>query len=180
MHRPSYKFNVCTSQRCQWLRCDMHSWVNDSAEIFSKFASHSQSDFWWVFYLKLWIHEIWEVSLWFVLIGFTPNICYIKGVEPRVKPEVWRPKIGLSCDSAVTAVSMTPLCMSQQCQWLRWTFIKICIDAQRCQRLHCACHSGLNDSAVHVTAVSMTPLCKSQRCQWHRCATYFSDFLGEY
>jgi hypothetical protein len=61
---------------------------------------------------------------------------------------------------------MTPLCRSQQSQWL-------------C----CARHSGVNNSAVPVTAVlitqlnfffkfalctaeSMTPLCMSQRCQW--------------
>jgi hypothetical protein len=105
-----------------------------------------------------------EVSLWFVLIGFT--------IEPQVKPGVWHPKIcaqlwlHCSChrgvnDSAMhvtvvsmtplnfyqnlhnfTAVSMTPLCTSQGCPWLRF-----------------ACHSGLKDSAVQVTGVWMTPLC---------------------
>jgi hypothetical protein len=49
--------------------------------------------------------------------------------------------------------SMTLLCMSQRRQWHRCA----------CQSLHCACHSGVNDTAVHVTAVSMTPLC-SQLC----------------
>jgi hypothetical protein len=52
-----------------------------------------------------------------------------------------------------TAVSMTPLCLSQWCQWIR-----------------CACHSGVNDTAVHITAVSMTPLCMSQQCQWLCCS----------
>jgi hypothetical protein len=48
----------------------------------------------------------------------------------------------------VTAVSMTPLCISQRSQWLCY-----------------ACHSGVNDSAVHVTAVSMTPMC-NQLCKF--------------
>jgi hypothetical protein len=69
----------------------------------------------------------------------------------------------------ITAVSMTPLCTSQQSQWLRWNFLKICIAAQQCQWLRCDVHSGVNDSAVHVTAVSMTPLYKSQRSHWLRC-----------
>jgi hypothetical protein len=34
----------------------------------------------------------------------------------------------------------------------------------------CECHSGVNDSTVHVPAVSMTPLCISQWRQWHRFA----------
>jgi hypothetical protein len=54
----------------------------------------------------------------------------------------------------ITAVSMTPLCMSQQCQWL-----------------HCACHSGVNNTAVYITAVSLTPL-GNQLCrifsQWSK------------
>jgi hypothetical protein len=160
---------LCMSQRCQWLRCDMHSGVNDYTEIFSKFAYlHSgvndsavlviaKSDFWWVFF-KLWIHKIWEVSLWFVLIGFTPRICYIKGgVVPQVKPGVWHPKICAQLWLTVGSmtplnfyqnlhhgpeVSMTPLCISQRCQWL-------------C----CAHHRDVHDSALHVTAASMTPLC---------------------
>jgi hypothetical protein len=48
----------------------------------------------------------------------------------------------------ITSVSMTPLCMSQRCQWLR-----------------CACHSVANDSAVHVSAVTMTLLC-NQLCRF--------------
>jgi hypothetical protein len=50
-----------------------------------------------------------------------------------------------------TAVSMAPLCMSQRCQWYR-----------------CTCHSGVNDTAVHITAVSI------------RCATNFVDLLRKY
>jgi hypothetical protein len=93
----------------------------------------------------------------------------------------------------ITAVSMTPLCMSQRCQWLPCAchsgvndtavpcaaesdfFIKtVCqiirkdipkkLVTQQCQWLHCACHSGVNDS--------MTPLCLSQQCQWLRCACH--------
>jgi hypothetical protein len=41
------------------------------------------------------------------------------------------------------------------------------IFAQRCQWHCCACHSGVNDTAVHITAVSMTPLCMSKWCQWY-------------
>jgi hypothetical protein len=85
-------------------------------------------------------------------------------------------------------VSVTPVCMSQQCHWHR-----------------CAYHSGVNqlfsnifmnnlthcffykksDSAAHGTAVSMTPLwhahCTAvsltllwlaQQCQWHHCGIY--------
>jgi hypothetical protein len=62
-----------------------------------------------------------------------------------------------------TEVSMTPLCMSQWCQWHHYTY-----------------HSGVTDSAVHVTGVSLTLLCMSQRCQWHRCATNFVDLLRKY
>jgi hypothetical protein len=40
-------------------------------------------------------------------------------------------------DFVITAESMTPLCMSQWCQLLRWNFFKICISAQRSQWLHC-------------------------------------------
>jgi hypothetical protein len=100
--------------------------------------------------LMSFFHKIWEVSLWFVLIGFTPHICYIKrGLSPGLNPGFGILRFGLSCDSAVhcvqvTAVSMTPLCMSQRCQWLRY-----------------ACHSGVNDSALHVTAVSMIPVCNN-------------------
>jgi hypothetical protein len=54
-----------------------------------------------------------------------------------------------------TAVSMTPLYISQWCQW-------------HC----CACQSGVNDNAVHIAAVSMTPLGLSQLCQWHHCECY--------
>jgi hypothetical protein len=196
---------LCKSEQCQWLRCDMHSGVNDYAEIFSKFAylysgvynsavlvtavsmtplcmsqqcqwlrcarhsgvNHSavqvtaKSDFWWVFF-KLWIHKIWEVSLWFVLIGFTPRICYINGgLSPRLNTGFGILRFVLICDSTVhvTVVSMTLLCMSQWCQWLRWTLSKF---ASR--------HSSVNDSAVHFTAVSMTPLYTTQGCPWLRFA----------
>jgi hypothetical protein len=46
-----------------------------------------------------------------------------------------------------TVVSMTPLSMSQRCQWYR-----------------CACHSSVNKTAVHIIAVSLTPLC-NQYCR---------------
>jgi hypothetical protein len=82
-----------------------------------------------------------------------------------------------------TAASLTPMCMSQQCQWHRcscpsgalcsrvsFPFKKQCDElfakifekklvAERYQWHRCACHSYVNDSAVQVTAVSMTPLC---------------------
>jgi hypothetical protein len=78
----------------------------------------------------------------------------------------------------VTAVSLTPLCMSQRCQWY-----------------HCACavcnrvkfpyktvfqiireniwqswlHTCVIDTVVTCTAVSLTPLWHAQRYHWHRC-----------
>jgi hypothetical protein len=56
------------------------------------------------------------------------------------------------------AESMTPLCMSQQSQWLRWNFSKFTY-----------LHSRVNDSAVHITAESMTRLCTSKQSHWLRC-----------
>jgi hypothetical protein len=57
---------------------------------------------------------------------------------PRHKNQkIWHEaKILRANDTAlqVTAVSMTPLCMSQPCQWLR-----------------CAYHSGVNDTTVQPT-----------------------------
>jgi hypothetical protein len=89
-------------------------------------------------------------------------------------------------DSAVhvTVVSMTSLCMSQRCQWLRCDMhsgVNDCTEMfSKFNYLHsgvidtavhvtvvswhrCVYHSSVNDSAVQVTAGSMTPLCKSQR-----------------
>jgi hypothetical protein len=216
-------FKTCISpQRCQWLCCACQSSVKDSAvqcacHSFVNYSTvqctrHSvamtplcksqPSQIFEEFFLKLWIHEIWEVSLWFVLIGSPPHLLYKRGVEPRVKPGLWRPKIRaqlwlaqrshLHCDvhsrvndSAmhVTAVSMTPLNFYQnlhRCTAVSMTLLcNVCM-SQRFQWLRCAHHSGVNNSTVHVTMVSMTPLCKSQRCQWHCCAKNFSDFLGKY
>jgi hypothetical protein len=121
---------LCMSQRCQWLHCARHSGVNESAV-----KVKAKSDFWWVF-LKLWIHEIWGIFFWFVLIGFTPRICYIKGgLSLGLNPGFGVLRFGFSCDmhSGVTAVSMTLLNFYQ--------------NLHRC------------------TAVSMTLLCTSQQCQ---------------
>jgi hypothetical protein len=65
-----------------------------------------------------------------------------------------------------TAVSMTPLFISQQCQWLRCA---VCMPKRRKWQ---SSHSGVNDFTVHVTAVSMTPLWYAQRSQWLCSACY--------
>jgi hypothetical protein len=84
----------------------------------------------------------------------------------------------------VTAVSMTPLCLSQRGQWLRCA----CHSGVNDTAVPCAAesysriktgvfriirenfqqswlHSGVNNTAVHVTAVSMIPLC-NQLCRF--------------
>jgi hypothetical protein len=200
---------LCMSQWCQWLRCACHSGVNDSAVhvravSMTPLYKSRPSQIFDEFFLKLWIHEIWEVSL-FIMLYFDrghPRICYIKGgLSPGLNPWFGVLRFVLSCDSAVqvTGVSMTLLCKSQQSKWLHmhvtavsmtpqnfYINLHICTAvsmtplcmSQRCQWLCCARHSGVNDSAVHVTVVSLTLLVKPQWCQWHRCATNFSDFLG--
>jgi hypothetical protein len=96
---------------------------------------------------------------------------------------IWGPK-SQRCHNCTT-VSITPLCMSQRCQWLRCACHSGVNDtavpsAERIIFLHKKTvvfriirenfrqswlHSGVNDSAVHVTAVSMTPLC-NQLCKF--------------
>jgi hypothetical protein len=43
--------------------------------------------------------------------------------------------------------------------------------------LSCACHSGVNNTAVHVTAVQFILMCTSQQCHWNRCATNFVKYF---
>jgi hypothetical protein len=86
---------------------------------------------------------------------------------------IWGPK-SQQCHICTT-VSLTWLCMSQQCQWHR-----------------CFCHSGVSDSAGHVTAVCSRVrfFIKKKHCvelfpkifepSWHRCATNFVDYLREF
>jgi hypothetical protein len=99
-----------------------------------------------------------------------------------------------------TAVSMTPLCITQRYQWHHYAtivfsnifannlthcfFIKksdsaahsttvsltLVWHAQQYQWHHCDMHSGINDTAKTCTVLSMTPLWPVQWCQWHHCA----------
>jgi hypothetical protein len=72
----------------------------------------------------------------------------------------------------VTAVSMTPLCMSQWSQWLHCASHSCVTDSAELVSKFASLHSGVNDSAVHTTAVSMTLLCTPQQCQWLCCARH--------
>jgi hypothetical protein len=84
-------------------------------------------------------------------VGCLLMICFDRvhppGVEPWVKPGVWRPKI------------WAQVWLAQQGHWHR-----------------CAHHSGVNaplkffQNLHHCTAVSITPLWRAQRCQWLRYA----------
>jgi hypothetical protein len=78
----------CMSQRSQWLRWNIYKiCIVAQRWQWLRCASHSQVRF-LIIFLKLWIHEIWQASLWF-------------GAEPQVKPWVWVLRFGLSCDSNV-------------------------------------------------------------------------------
>jgi hypothetical protein len=177
---------LCMSQRCQWLRCAHHSGVNHSAVQVT-----AKSDFWWVFFKNS--QDLGGLLMNCFDRIHPSHLYYKRGVEPQVKPRVWHPKIcaqlWLHCachsdvnDSAmqVTVVSMTPPNFYRNLHHCTAVSITPLCISQRCQLFSCAHHRGVHDSALHVTAASMTPLCKSQRCEWHRCATIFSDFLGEY
>jgi hypothetical protein len=81
---------------------------------------------------------------------------------------------------------MTPLCMSQQCQWLRCAYHSGVNDtALPCAAKSYSCikktvvfriihenvqqswlHSGATNTDVNITEVSMTPMCMPKRCQW--------------
>jgi hypothetical protein len=88
----------------------------------------------------------------------------------------------IDTDVQVTAMSITPLCMSKRCHWHRCT----CHSSVNDTAVPCAAesdflikssvelcakifekiwlHSGVIDTAVHITAVSLTLLCK-QLCR---------------
>jgi hypothetical protein len=122
---------LCTSQRSQWLRqifskfTYLHSGVNDSAV---HVTAESVSQIVFNLFFNWWIHEMWEVSLWYVWKNL--NICTAESMTPLkffqnfifAQQSQW-----LRCashsgvnDSAVhvTAESMTPLCTSQRSHWL--------------------------------------------------------------
>jgi hypothetical protein len=102
-----------------------------------------------------------------------------------------------------TSVSLTPLCMSQQCQWHHCAMCCVAesyfrrknsvsghsrrystkLVAQRCWCFFCRNMTRLHsahDTAVTFTAVSLTPLWQAQWCHWNRCATNFVEYLREF
>jgi hypothetical protein len=186
------------SQRCQWLRCDMHSGVNDSAKFFSKFA---------------YLHSSFiGIAVQVTAVSMTPLCksqqcqwlcCSCHSGVNDSDVHVTAVSMTLHCashssvnDSNVicTAVSMTPLNFFSKFAYLHSSFIDIAVQAtavsmtpvcksQQCQWLCCACHSGVNDSTellAKFASLHSRVIDTAVMCQWHRCATNFFDFLGEY
>jgi hypothetical protein len=100
----------------------------------------AKSDFWWVFLLSYGFTRLGRSPYDLFWSGSLLHLLYKRGVEPRVKPGVWRPKIWAQ-------------------MWLRCAFHSCVNDSAELLSKFASLHSGVNDSAVQVTVVSMTPLC---------------------
>jgi hypothetical protein len=142
------------AQRCNWHRCDMHSWVIDTAVTC---IAESLTPLWYVQWCH-WHHYNMHIGV-IDTTGYAKrchwHCCATNFVKNFHEWSQTLPFFMREYDSTAhgTALLLPPLWHAQRCHWH-----------------HSDMYSRVIDTAVTCTVESLTPLWYAQGCLWHRCA----------